>query len=87
MSYSGYGRYEVMPGLTPNMSVTAERYYMNTESEFPYHLYVTTGLSYAFNHDLILSFNYTYYIKRQELDIITVSIQVNKAVVELKKTF
>jgi hypothetical protein len=87
MSYSGYGRYEVIPSLTPNISVIAERFYMNTGSEFPYHLYVTTGLSYAFNHDLTLSLNYTYFTKRFDLASATGSIQINKAVLELKKVF
>lgn len=91
MSYSLYGRYEVIPDLNTNLAVTAERSYMNTNtntaSDFPYQLSVTTGLGYAFNHDLSLNLNYTYYTKRNDLDDATGAVDINRVILEVKKVF
>jgi hypothetical protein len=38
LSFSGTGRYEVIPDLTASLSATAERYYINVTSGYPYSL-------------------------------------------------
>ena len=87
LAFSGSGSYEVIPDLTPNLAVTAERYYINNGIDLPYHLFVSTGLSYAFNHDLTLSLTYTFDTKRNDPSSTTGEIEINRVIVEAKKTF
>jgi len=87
LSISGTGRYEVLQSLTANLGVTAERFYLNTGADFPYHLNASGGLEYAINKDLTLSLNYTYDARRSSLDSARGEIVTNRAIVEVKKTF
>ena len=92
LSFNGAGQYEVLPNLTPNVSVTIERFYDSINAgnigiEFPYHISVATGLSYLFNHDITLSLNYTFDTKRNGIDNDIGSIEINRVLVEVKKMF
>jgi hypothetical protein len=86
-SFSGAGRYEVLQDLTASLSATAERTSRLSPSDTPYRFLGTLGLSYAFKKDLTLGVSYTYATYRQDLDTSAGSINVNKAVVEVKKIF
>jgi hypothetical protein len=87
LSFSGTGRYEILQHLTANLAVTAERFYFNTGTGFPYHLNATGGLSYAFKHGIALSLNYTYDTQRNDLGNTAGAIETNRVVVELRKMF
>jgi hypothetical protein len=99
LSFSGYGRYEVMESLFANFSVTAERYYgqgieaaalspeQSTITDFRYHLYAASGLSYSLNHGITVSLNYTYETYRNDLNNATGAIEINRGIVEVRKSF
>jgi hypothetical protein len=87
LSFSGTGKYEVSQDLTASLYATVERTNRLLASDTPYRFTGALGLSYAFKKDLILGVTYTYVTNRQELDTTAGSIDINKAVVELKKTF
>jgi hypothetical protein len=87
LSFNGYGRHEIMPSLTMNLSATAEHYYIISTGDFPYRLVVTTGLTYAFNHDITLSMTYSYDTSRNEIGTTAGSKEINRGIVELKKVF
>ena len=99
LSFSGNGRYEVMEGLNATLAVTAERYYgqgVNPTAVSPeqitinglrYHLYATSGLSYSFNHDITVSLNYTYETYRNDLNDATGAIDINRGIVQVRKSF
>jgi hypothetical protein len=87
LGFTGTGRYEVVQDLSASLAVTAERFYSNTLSDFPYHLNATAGLSYLFNRGLTLALNYTYDTQRSGFDTARGAIETNRAVVEVRKTF
>jgi len=87
LSFNVTGRYEVLPHLTASLSATAERFYYNSGSDFPFHLNVASGLSYTFNDDIALSLNYTYDTQRHDLDSAMSALESNRVVVEVRKTF
>jgi len=87
LAISGTGRYEVLQSLTISLAATAEKYYLRTNSDFPYHLNATSGLSYSFNHELTLSLNYMYDTKRNAIDHDTGAIEINKVIMELKMLY
>jgi hypothetical protein len=87
LSISGTGRYEVLQDLTANLSAIFERYSRLSVSDTPYRFTGSLGLSYAFKKDLFLGVTYTYATYRRDLDTTAGSIDINKAVVEVKKVF
>jgi len=84
LAIGGSGRYEILQGLTISLAATAEKYYLRTSSDFPYHLNASSGLGYSFNNDLILSLNYMYDTKRNAIDEAKGAIEINKVFIELK---
>ena len=98
LSFSGNGRYEVWDKLYATLFVTAEHFHQGINStvalseqitapEFHYHLNATGGLSYTFNHDIILSLNYTYETYRNDLNDATGAIEINRGIVKIQKNF
>jgi len=87
LSFSTGGHYEVLQDLTASLSATADRTSRLSQSDTPYRFLGVLGLSYAFKKDLTLGVTYTYATYRQDLDTSAGSINVNKAVVEVKKVF
>jgi len=87
VSYSATGRYEVLQDLTASLTATGERFSKRTASDFPYRFTGVAGLSYAFKDELTLGLTYTYVNNLLDLDTTEGSNQINKAVIELKKTF
>lgn len=88
LSFSGNGRYEIMESTVATLAVTAERYYQqNTLTNFLYHLNASSGLSYTFNHDIILSLNYTYDTYRTALNDATGAMEINRGIVKIQKNF
>jgi len=87
LSIGATGRYEFLQSLVASLAVTAERFYLNTDSGFPYHLNAACGLSYSFNRDLRLSLNYTFNTQRIDFDSDSIAIDTNRVVVEIKKVF
>jgi hypothetical protein len=87
LSFSGTGRYEFLKNLDASLAVTAERFYLNTGTGFPYHLNAACGLSYTFNHDIRLGLNYTYNTQRIDLDTATGALETNRVAVEIRKVF
>jgi len=87
LSFSTGGHYEVLENLIASLSATAERTSRLSQSDTPYRFLGVMGLSYAFKKDLTLGVTYTYATHRQDLDTSAGSVDVNKAMVEVKKIF
>lgn len=87
LSFSTGGNYEVLQDLTASFSVTAEKTTRLSSSDTPYRLLGTLGLGYAFKKDLTVGVSYTYATYRQDLDTSAGSIDINKALLEVKKIF
>ncbi|NTV50345.1 MAG: TIGR03016 family PEP-CTERM system-associated outer membrane protein [Geobacteraceae bacterium] len=84
---SANGRYEILQDLTANLGATGERFSHKTAADYPYRLTGVAGLNYALKNELTLGLTYTYVTDQYELDTTVGAKQVNKAVVEIKKTF
>lgn len=87
LSFSGYWRHEVSQGLTGSLSATAERFYQDVSAGYPYHFIGSSGLSYAFNHDITLSLTYSYETNRYNIDSSAGGRDINRGIVEVKKIF
>lgn len=87
LSFGITGRYELLQSLVASLAVTAERFYFDTKSGFPYHLNSICGIGYAFNRDLRIGLNYTYNTQRMDFDSDSIAIDTNRVVVDIKKVF
>ncbi|QEM68671.1 TIGR03016 family PEP-CTERM system-associated outer membrane protein [Geobacter sp. FeAm09] len=88
LSFSGYGRHEVVESLTASLNATAERYYQNgLRGEYPYHFIATGSLAYAFNHDITLTLTYSYETNRDDINSSTNARDINRGIVEIRKIF
>lgn len=90
---TAYGRYEVMPKLTASLAASAEKYSQQTtynssfSSEYPYRFTGSSGLNFAFNKELTLNLTYTYAAERYGFRDAAGATEINKGVVEVKKSF
>jgi hypothetical protein len=94
---SASGRYEVMQNVTASLLSSVDKYSQRgaslrvagqpATSDYPYRITGTGGLSFAFNKDLTLSLTYTYATERNGFRYSVGSTDVNRGVVEIKKTF
>jgi hypothetical protein len=84
---SAHGRYEILQDLTANLGATGERFSQRTAADYPYRLTGVAGLNYALKNELTLGLTYTYVTSRYELDSSVDANQINKAVVEIRKSF
>jgi uncharacterized protein (PEP-CTERM system associated) len=87
LSFSGTGRYEVIPDLTASLSATAERYYINVTSGYPYHFIAASSLEFALNHDITLSLTYSYETYLYALNSTAGSEVINRGIIGVKKVF
>jgi hypothetical protein len=93
LRFSATGRHEILQDLTANLTATGERFseitvpVVVTSADYPYRFTGVAGLSYAFKDELTLSLTYTYVKYLLDLDTTAGSIQINKAVVEVRKAF
>lgn len=88
------GRYEVMQDITATLATSVEKYSQQTTANnsinatnYPYRFTGTGGLNFAFNKELTLGLTYTYVTQRYGFSDAAGAAEINKAVVELKKTF
>ena len=81
------GRYDILSQLTANATASGEHFNKKTASDLPYRVSGVAGLSYQFKDELTLALTYTYVNNLQNLDTTAGSNQINKAVLELKKSF
>ena len=94
---SASGRYEIMPDVTASLMVSVDKYSqlsasqqtagLQTTTDYPYRLTGTGGLNFAFNKELTLALNYTYATQRNGFRDATGATEINKVVVEVKKSF
>jgi len=87
LSFGGYGRYEVIQALTASLTATADRYYLNGSSGYPYHFIGSSSLAYAFNHDITLTLTYSFETYRYGIDTTAGAKEINRGIVEVKKAF
>lgn len=87
LSLSAYGRYELLQDLTASLTTTGERFSQKSSSDFPYRFTGVAGLSYAFKDELTLSLTYTHVSNLKEADFSSQANRINKAVIEIRKTF
>lgn len=84
LTFGGTGQYELLQGLNLVVGGVCDHYGGELATEPDYRVTGTAGLSYLFNYDISLGLNYTYvtYLGGAEGDR-----QVNRAVLDLRKTF
>lgn len=87
VALSAAGRYEIQQNLTANLSASGERFSRITASDYPYRFTGVAGLNYVMKNELTLGLTYTHVNNLLDLDTTAGSYQVNKAVVEVKKSF
>jgi hypothetical protein len=91
------GRYEIMQNVSASLMASVEKYSQQTASQqaadpqttsdYPYRLTGTGGLSFAFNKDLTLALTYTYAVERYGFRDAAGATEINRGVVEVKKSF
>jgi opacity protein-like surface antigen len=86
-SINANGRYEILQDLTASVVATGERFSKKTDTDYPYRLTGTAGLSYAFKNELSLALSYTYVTNRHDLNSTAGANEINKAIIEIKKVF
>ena len=84
LTFGGLGSYELLQSLVANLGGVCDKYGGQIATEPDYRVTGTAGLTYLFNYDISLALNYSYvtYLGASEGDR-----QVNRAIVDLKKTF
>ncbi len=87
LSLTAAGRYEILPDLHVNLSVTADRFSRRVAEDYPYRLNGSTGLSWAFNRDLSLSLAYSYALQRKDIETPRDEIGTSRVILEVRKTF
>lgn len=87
LGFSATGRYEILQKLTTNLTMIGERFSHNSAAGYPYRFTGVAGLNYVFKDELTLGLTYSYVSNLQDLDTTAGSYQINKAVIELKKSF
>lgn len=87
LGFSAMGRYEVLQDLTASLTTTGERFSRKTAADYPYRFTGSAGLSYALKNELTLGLTYTYVTYRYELDSAAGAKDINKVVVDVKKSF
>lgn len=80
------GRYELMKDLVANLSFEASRYDHKDTGSYTRRFFVDTGLSYSFVKDLTCSLYYRF-IDYYSPVIVTDNKQINRVILELRKTF
>ncbi|MDD2736011.1 MAG: TIGR03016 family PEP-CTERM system-associated outer membrane protein [Desulfuromonadaceae bacterium] len=86
------GRYEVMQNITATFATSVEKYNrqtarQQTTTDYPYRFVGSGGLSFAFNKELTLGLTYIYATERYGFRDAAGATEINKGVVEVKKTF
>jgi hypothetical protein len=64
-----------------------ERFSKKIATDYPYRFTGVAGLNYVLKNELTLGLTYTYVNNLLDLDRSAGSYQINKAVIDLKKTF
>lgn len=80
------GRYEIWERLTMSLGGIGEHFSTHA-SDYPYRFTGNAGISYAFNDNLTLGLTYYYITNRYSIDESARSKNINRAIVELTKTF
>lgn len=91
------GRYEVVHNVTATLMTSVEKYSLQAASlratgqqvstGYPYRFTASGGLNFAFNKELTLGLTYTYAVERFGFREAAGATEINKGVVEVKKTF
>jgi hypothetical protein len=87
LSFAGTGRHEVLPGLTATLAATAERFSRKTVAEYPYRFTGIGSLNFTLNYDVTVGLTYTYVTYRYALDSASNATEINRAIMEVRKTF
>ncbi|WP_136526850.1 TIGR03016 family PEP-CTERM system-associated outer membrane protein [Geomonas ferrireducens] len=80
------GRYELSSGLTANLNLSGDRLDSTLPRDYPYHLTAGAGFDYAMSTNVVLAANYTHISYRDNLDSAAGSVEVNRAIVEMRIT-
>lgn len=81
------GRYELITDLSVGFSATGERTSGKEDEDYPYRLAGSINVAYAFNNDLSLGVTYTHTTNRHHLDSSRDAEEINRGIVELRKSF
>jgi hypothetical protein len=87
LAFGTTARYELLPSLIGNLAATSERFSVSSPSVLPYRITGIAGLSYAFNYGVTLGLNYTYIAYLTSLRNAELAKEINRVVVEVRKTF
>lgn len=96
LAFNLSGAYEIYEKLNLGLSATAEHTDYDSDynqlgsdydDDYPYRLIGSVRLSYVFKDDLSLGLSYSYDTQLRDLDSTSDSIDINRVVVELRKTF
>lgn len=78
------GRYQLNEQLALTLSLSGDHLNQREAIDYPYHLYGNAGFEYVLNKHATLGANYTRVSYRRELDRSEGSVQVNRAIVEMR---
>lgn len=87
LAFGATGNYEIVDRITASAGMMGERFSIKTAADYPYRFSSNAGLSFAFNNDLSLSFNYTNVAYRDSLSDATNRKDINRVILEVKKSF
>lgn len=82
--FGATGRYELLRDLTATLNLSGDRLDSTLPRDRPYHLTGGIGFDYALSAQLVLGANYTHISYRDNLDSAAGSIEVNRAIVEMR---
>ena len=78
---------EVSPNLTASLNVAGDQLNRRSSLDYPYHLSAIGSLGYQLGHESSIGFTYTYASYRYHLDQRNGSIEINRAILQYRKTF
>ena len=87
---SANGRYEIMQDVTATLMTSVEKFSQQNSSSssgYPRRITGAGGLNFSFNKELTLALTYTYVTERYGFRDAAGAKEINKAVVEVKKSF
>jgi len=81
------GTRELGSKLTASLTLSGDKLSRSSVLDYPYHLTATATLGYAMNYGVTLGFTYTYATYRYQLGQGRDAVEINRATLQLRKTF
>lgn len=86
-SLGANGRYDLLRDLSVSLSLLGERFHIVSADNFPYRFSATAGMNYLLGEGLSLGLTYTYVAYHYDLEVTNTAKEINRAVIDLRKTF